>query len=155
MFLVSFVGLLDQPSIECLFTPARFVPGYEQDCVAFWLEVETGNPGSPRWLCTVRNRRAASPSPDSSAGMLAKPRSCRCGENSSQVEEESSSGTRTSQVCANGIADPEAVPAYVLKANADSRLRAVNQPHRTRPAVFKAIRGLTEPIDLSGLRLGI
>ena len=39
-----FVGLLDQPSIECLFTPARFVPGYEQDCVALWIEGERNTP---------------------------------------------------------------------------------------------------------------
>ena len=62
---------------------------------------------------------------------------------------------RTFQVRASGIADPEAVPAWVPKADADSRLPPVNYTHRGPLAAFEAVRGLTEPIDLSGLRLGI
>ena len=68
-------------------------------------------PRLPRWLSAVRNRQARSLSPDLSAEMLAELRSRRCDEDSSLAIEESSSGSRTSQVCANGIADPEPVPA--------------------------------------------
>ena len=68
-------------------------------------------PRLPRWRSAVRNRQARSLSPDLSAEMLAELRSRRCDEDSSLAIEESSSGSRTSQVCANGIADPEPVPA--------------------------------------------
>ena len=67
-----------------------------------------GAPGLPRSLCGVRDRQAGSSSRDSFAGMLAEPTSRRCDEDSSLAIEESSSCTRNSQVCAFGIADPEA-----------------------------------------------
>ena len=54
----------------------------------------------------------------------------RCGEDSSLAIEEGSSGTRTSQVCANGIADPEAVPDYLPEANAEGTAsHALHSPH--------------------------
>jgi hypothetical protein len=67
-----------------------------------------GAPGLPRSLYGVCDRQAGSSSRDLFAGMLAEPTSRRCGEDSSLAIEESSSGTRNSQVCAYGIADPEA-----------------------------------------------
>ena len=87
--------------------------------------------------------------------MREEPQSSRCGEDSSLAIKGRSSGTRTSQVRATEIADSEVAAAQVPKADADSKLRAVNYTNRRRLATFEAIRGLVEPIAPSGLRSGI
>jgi hypothetical protein len=62
---------------------------------------------------------------------------------------------RTSRACANATVDLETVPAYLPKADADVRLRRVDHIHRRRLAAIEALRGLAEPIGLSGLRSDI
>ena len=62
---------------------------------------------------------------------------------------------RAPRAYANATVDLETIPVHLPKANADVRLRAVNLTHRRRLTAFEALRGLTEPIGLSGLRSGI
>jgi len=55
------------------------------------------------------------------------------------------------RACANGITDPEAVPAYLLEAAAGVMPRTTDCTHRIRLAAFETLRGLVEPIGLPGL----
>ena len=87
--------------------------------------------------------------------MLAEPGSLRCNEVSSLTIGEGSSGIRTSEVCDDATVDLEAVPENLPEADADLKLQAVDHIHRRRLPGFVALRGLAEPIGISGLRSGI
>ncbi len=133
---------------------ARFaIARFALNCIQNPLQAHIGRSDRSTWLLATGAR--IPPYCNCPARILSAAGRGRSSEDSNQAKKESSSVKYTPRACANETVALEAGPDYLPKADADVRLRAVDHTHRRGLAVFEALRGLTEPTGLSGLRSGI